>query len=509
MGVALVAVTALVAASFVWPGPWLVSHWRCSAGPIPSTAGWWQDECVGYTDGPYAFGQSGLQAVFTALEQQNSDQAIRQCDGTPVTVGVLTTLSSDNAVGRAQHELEGFVATQAAANASSDCRRPVKLRVGQVGASHQAAVEVANRLVDSGVVALVGMGLSDPQTAAAVNAVAAGPTPVPMVADLVSAEGFDQDASRVDNPDFSHCTDTRDYVNGIGKGDDGGWFYRAAFRNTVQITSLAKAWHSRMPVSFLIKPGSTGDPATCTQQEEYRRQFYGPQPLTFYPDDAQVTLDQVINPICAETGPIAVIYGARGRDLPILLNGIDERYKNGGCTPTSITVLAGSDSSRLRSTDPDQQRDKRRLAALRSPSFSSGKVVLIQTPLADPSVPPISTSSDYRSLVQAFDTVGFSAGDLDDGWALNAHDALTTVIEAAGGISAKQEVTPKRVHVAIADNFLTRPVNHTIQPLTFDASGNRVGGPAVVRLCPLPNDDTPDPRTRTVLIGHDDLGICR
>jgi ABC-type branched-subunit amino acid transport system substrate-binding protein len=120
-------------------------------------------------------------------------------------------------------------------------------------------------------------------------------------------------------------------------------------------------------------------------------------------------------------------------------------------------------------------------------------------------VPPIASSSDFQGLVQSFAKLDFPEAHLDDGWALNAHDALTTVIAAVGMIPATAEVNPAVVHAAIANNFRGQPVPGAIQPLTFDRDGNRTGSPVVVRLCPLPDDET---RTRTVLAGPGYSGVC-
>ena len=497
----LVLVVALGFAVALGPGPWLFARLGCSPGAVPTDGVWSQGhECVGQSAGPYYFDRPELQQAFATLDHLNTAANASPCHGTPATVGVLMTLTSDNAIGRAQHELEGFIATQAAANEPSACRRPVKLLVGQTGATEQAAVGVANRLADSGVVALVGMGLSDQQTAAAVKSIADRPKPVPMVADLVSAEGFDWHGSIGDSPNYADCDDSGLYSDGVGKG----WFFRVGYRNNVQVQKLAD-WAAGTRVGFMIEPTSTADPATCTEIPDYRKKFDYPRELIFDHDNSDVTFDQATNPICQATGKVGVIYSARGLDLGKFLDNLDKRIQQGGCTPEAITVLAGSDSVRLRAEDPDVEREAHRLAALRSPSFREGKIRLIQTPLADPSVSPIAGSSAYQGLVQSFAKLGFAETHLDDGWALNAHDALTTVIAAVGMISATAEVNPATLHAAIADNFSNQLVPGAIEPLTFDRDGNRTGSPVVVRLCPLADNET---RTRTVPVTPGYAGDC-
>jgi hypothetical protein len=300
----------------------------------------------------------------------------------------------------------------------------------------------------------------------------------------------------------------------------GGWLHRVSYRNTVQVTQLAR-FIAGTPVNFLIKPIDGSDPANCTQIPEYRRQLgtagskaqqaHPPMEYVFNPDvagDITVSLDQAVNPICQETGTVLVVYGGRARDVPIFLTTIDHRYRDGPCTPSRIVVLEGSDAVRLRSQD-DPDRQQLLEQALSSHSFQTGpagKVSLIMTPLADPDVPPISTSPTWVAFRQDFVADGFPGEHLDDGWALNAHDALTTVVQAMAKIAGS--MTPSQINDAITNNFQNRPVPGAIQaPLEFDRDGNRTGVPSVVRLCPITNPS--HYRTRTVVATSlRDQGAC-
>jgi hypothetical protein len=102
-----------------WAGPWLSARISCRGELLPTSNVWSQDgECVGLSDGPYAFGLSAFDPVFQKIASQNKDTEQNPCatGAAPVTVGVLVTATSLAAGGRARHELEGFAAGQANTN---------------------------------------------------------------------------------------------------------------------------------------------------------------------------------------------------------------------------------------------------------------------------------------------------------------------------------------------------------------------------------------------------------
>jgi hypothetical protein len=517
--VSLVVVAVLVAAGLV--GYYDPSRWGCYQDWRPLSTVWQQgDECVGTTDGPYAFEPASYKTVLDVIRRQNEEAGKTVCHGPrhgePVTIGVLLTLTARNAVGRALHQLEGYAATQAAVNRAPDCVRPVKLRVGQIGkAPYEAADEVARTLAGSPVVAMVGMGLSDVMMAKAANAVAG--SKIPMVADLITAEGFDANGSKADNPDFTDCKDavngTESYANGGGVGD--GWFFRVGYRNTVQVTQLSRYGKPTADESdaattadFLLKPFETADPATCTQLPEYRARFTPAHEFSYDTEQPQ-TLTDVVHAICRSTGDVVVVYGARAVDASQFLTDLDRYYdqeQRGTCLPSRITILEGSDASRLRAAEPDPDRDRMRLEALGSPSFRSGKVRLLFTPLANPDLPQTATSPDYVAFRDTFTGLRFPEDHLDDGWALNAHDALTTVSAALQKIAPADLVDGRRVRSMIETSYQLDEVEGAIQDgLRFDVAGNTVGVPQVVRLCPLVGGSN---RTVTVPVEPGEPGIC-
>ncbi len=360
------------------------------------------------------------------------------------------------------------------------------------------------RSVAKGVVAMVGMGRSDVQSANAINEVAHLPSPVPMVADVITAEGFDTDGSKADQPDFSACRDADAYSKGIGDG----WFFRVAYRVTAQARQLAKYGRpngSATSADVLVKSTATTDPATCTQVPGYKALMHPTRDPIYDPSDSS-TLKGVVNTICGRGGDrrgVVVVYTARAVDMAEFVLDLDASYAANTCDPDRVTILEQSDGSRLRSeesVDPADGREIERLKALHSDSFQKGKVRLIQTAFGDPAASPITESKDYEAFRAVFtgDTQ-FAVGHLDDGWAINAHDALTTVVGAIAAIPLKDPVRAASVHTSIANTFQNGAVPGAIHAgLMFDDAGNIVGEPQVVRLCPLPDDSSTAPRTVAV-----------
>jgi hypothetical protein len=482
---ALVIVLLAVAGLWAPVDRWLGPRLGCRDG-WPSEEIWENDgECVGLSEGPYAFELDAFAPVMAVIERQNQ-QAAENCDpnGTPVTVGVLMTMTDPNVGGRAVHQLEGMTAGQRQAN-STGCLHPVRLVVGQIGRSGAAAVEVATLLVERGdVVAVAGAGLSDQDSADAARVLAAAR--IPVVADLITAEGFDQNGSSDDDPDFSACDSDVTYPQGIGRD----WFYRVAFRNAVQIPEIAKM--TDRP-DFIMVPAGGSDPYTCTTLPLIQRQFGGKvTEVVFDPTDA-ATVRQTAKRVCNVPGDISLIYIARARDLGQFLYSLDEAWSNGQCAASSVTVLSTSDASRLRAPEPEARLEDFRTRALTSETFTSGTVRLFFPPLAASDHLRVN-SRNFDNLERAFTGAGFDESHVDDGWAVNAYDAVITIATALGTLPSNRPVTASAVNTVISTfSSVTQTVPGAGGSITFDNNGNRSDtSPVVIRLCPLG-----DPESRT------------
>ncbi|MEQ4715078.1 hypothetical protein [Nonomuraea sp. B19D2] len=487
-------VTAL---AVLMPGVLIVRPWlwdRFSCGWQPMTGVWEQgDQCVGASSGPYAFNRPELTDVMSKIAQQNETAEDGSCakGANAVTVAALMTLTSAESGGRALHQLEGIAAGQANANANkAECVHPIKLVVAEMGATEQAATEVAELLAEREVAAVVGMGLSLQQTADAARVLAQ--QKIPMVGNVITAEGFDGNGSQQDRPDYRRCDPSHTYKNGIGLG----YFYRVAYRNAVQIDQLAKYLEpSRKTLKFIMTPITMNDPYTCTTLPLVHARFDQKsrplQEVKFDPGDS-ATVKLSAQRICASAGPVSVFYAARASHLPQFLKSIADQSELGQCRFTSITVVSTSDAGRMRAKEVDPNLEQQRLAALSSPMFMNGTVQLIYTPLADPDVLP--AEGGMKRLRESFTKLGFDPAHLNSGWAISGFDGMTTVAGAVNTLTALQPVTSSRVNAALG-GFVRggSAVGGASGNITFDNSGNRDDSvPSVVRLCPAEGHE---PRT--------------
>lgn len=469
-------------------GPWLAPRLSCRDG-LPAEAIWSDaGECVGVSDGGYAFDlDPQFGAALAKIDEQNRKVRARQTacspDVAPVTVGVLSSMTSADAEGRAPHEIEGYAAAQANANGPG-CIYPVLLKVGNIGADAQAAVPVAQLLkADPDVVAVVGGGISHTRSAEAADLLGL-PEPekpaTPLVAGLITAEGFDRDGSKTDNPDYSGCEDPR-YQRGVG----GGYFYRISYRNAVQVGVLGD-YLGRRP-DFIVTPTDKRDPYTCTALPFVQRQNYrqaaagGLAEVRFDPTD-EPTVQQAAERICRESGPVTAFYTARSRDLARFIASIDAAYSNGLCRASSITVASTSDAVRLLAREPQSGLEGLRRQALSSPAFQNGTLRLVYTPLAD--AVSLRGTSRFAELQRRFSEFGFQDTHVDDGWAVNAYDSLLVVSEALRGLHTKSKPTRGQVNGAISAFSPGYGRLGAGGLIAFDNANNRDGKPALVRLCP-------------------------
>ncbi len=480
----VIVVVLLAGSPFViWKAGSVTSRIGCRSGLLPSSQVWSQGgECVGLSEAPYAFGHTAFDGVFKKIAEQNKAARDGSCAGkaSAVTIGVLMTMSSPELGGRAVHQLEGITAGQAMANRPG-CIHPVRLLVGQMGATEQASVRVARAMAGrSGVVGVVGLGLSAQRSADAIRELAA--RRIPMVSDLITAEGFDKNGSADDRPGFDTCQANVTYKAGVGQG----FFYRVAFRGAVQIDQLAKyVQREHQKIDFILTPITVDDPYTCTTLPLLHRKFGDVPEVRFDPGDP-ATVAQSAKRICSTNGPVGVFYSARGSDLTRFLTSVERETQNGLCQASGVTVVSASDVERIRALEIDSKLDQQRTEALTSPTFKDGSVRLLYTPLADPDVLTKAGSPGYARLEKLFTDEGFDTTDLDDGWAINGYGAAVTVATAVNTLSGTGKVTPGQVNTVISGfSTQTQAVPAGDGNITFDNNGNRSDSvPVVVRLCP-------------------------
>src|SRR5262249_12077281 len=157
------------------------------------------------------------------------------------------------------------------------------------------------------------------------------------------------------------------------------------------------------------------DPSPCTILPLYHRAFGNVHDVLFEPDDP-TTVDVAVQQVCDVDGDVTLVYATRARDLSRFFVEIDRRHTRGVCKPRSITVVEGSDGSRLRAKEPNQQLEDFRVRALTSQAFQKGYIRLFFTPLANPDVLSRQQNPDFTSFQDQFTGMGFDVSDLDDGW---------------------------------------------------------------------------------------------
>lgn len=499
---AVLLVAVLVVTGVMTAAPWLAARLSCRDG-LPAGDVYAADgECVGITEGPYAFDIPEFEGVFGRIEAQNEAAAGACVEGRePVTVGVLMGLTHPNSGARALHELEGFAAGQRSAN-QPGCSRALRLRVGHTGSAEQAAVELAGRFrEDSRIAAVVGLGLSGVNAAEAANLLGAEPDengvhPVPMVADLITAEGFDSDGT----PPAASCDEEATFTRGIGGNNN---FFRVSFRNGLQVDELAEYLGTGNRPTFIVIPDDSRDPYTCTTLQPIRELYQQQQPQVpevQFSVTNEATLGQVARRVCGAEGAVTVFYTARSRDLGRLLAGLAKRYDDGLCAAESVTVISTDDGVRMRVPEVDPVLEAPRSKALTSSPFADGRLRLIYTPLADPDAlrrGEAGGGSEFTELERLFEEMSFDVAHLDDGWGINAYDAVYTVAKAVESLDSDRPVTRALVRGAIADFSAADVTSQVIGangPIGFENNGNRVGTPVTVRLCPPDSEG----RTHTV-----------
>jgi ABC-type branched-subunit amino acid transport system substrate-binding protein len=513
-GYAVLAVAVVLVLGGVFFGPRALARVRC--GQFSLSASIWYDggECVGVSGGAYTFGHPAMTAIAAADQDTN-------CAANPrprtVTIGALVTLGALNAGVRADHELEGFAAAvwqanRASGDLSSKCQYRIRLLIAQTGANEQAAADDARDLASSGVVAVVGMGLSSQQSADAATIL--NNDKIPMVADVITGEGFDQDGSQADGADFSGCQSDSS-LPGVGPYWQQHWqdFFRVSYRTFTQVND-ALAYVQTLPRSdnyFLVQPTETNDPYTCSTLPQLINGLVNdgitndPVKIDFDTAVPAPTQDSAAGAVCLAKGAVTIFYTARDVYLSSFLADIIEDKNNGECTPSQITVVSQSDAEQLRVPSLFNEASRREVLTSSRLDGPNAWLRIYYTPLADPSLIGTAgklTPPGYTDLTTAFTALGISRQDLVDAWAIMAYDSVATVATALAAPPTgmpSPDITGSYIQSQIQDlmsSVSPHPAPGADGPIRFDRYGNRIGsGPGVVRLCPLPPDASTSPQT--------------
>ncbi|MFB7265930.1 ABC transporter substrate-binding protein [Streptomyces nojiriensis] len=444
------------------------------------------DGCAGITDGsdgPGIFGP-GLEPALTVLDAENT--ATEKTGGyvTVALMGPLTQGPGSLTGDRAVHQIEGALIAVRKANEGNAYPR-IRLVLANMGSDETHWPGVVDQLkkmtgtpgapgTPGPLVAVTGMGLSQQESIDAARALSAAS--VPMVGDVITADGFDTTGS----------IDAGARIEGL---------VRVAPNSSAQLQAIGQELRKRPElktaalVSAPTTPAGTPDFYSNSIEKAAQNPATGLLPylqaggISFNFDvrggAAQTSLGTISKNLCGKVTPDVVIYAGRATFLPTFLEKLHQRQ----CRTTPITVVTGSDAATL----------DRKLPALNDPE---APISILYVPLADPGQLGDKTNPDH-SLYQEFaDDFGrdhhgqrFDPGHLASGWAVMAHDSLVTATLAIrNAVDPPQK--PPTVYAVRAQLYLFATTNviegaggiFRIDPQT----GNRISThtPQVVRLGP-------------------------
>lgn len=297
-------------------------------------------ECTGVTDGSDGAAVFGgdLKPVMTAIGAENSN-VIK--DGDYVTVAFLTPLTSKDAnnltIGQYVAELEGAYTAVEEAN-KKNTRPKIRLLVASMGSSQKRWQRTVDQLVarrdTDRLVAVAGLGLSQQETVDAARKL--GKADLPMVGDLITADGFDA----------TGAVDGKGPINGLA---------RVALSNKDQLTAISKHLPPGRRTAALVSTSVTPNGTRDLYTESLNRGFGTIAGLKKHLDDTSdfkfdprggtgAILPTISQNLCSSGKTIdTVYYAARVKYLPDFLDALAKR----SCHAQPITVITGSDAAAL------------------------------------------------------------------------------------------------------------------------------------------------------------------
>ncbi|OIJ65329.1 hypothetical protein [Streptomyces mangrovisoli] len=430
-------------------------------------------ECAGVTDGgdgSKVFGAS-LEPALTAIGAENAE-ATRA--GHYVTIAFLAPMSSTGAAADLTQdqftgEIEGAYTAVERANAG-DSPLKIRLVLANMGSGEQHWKQTVGALKKvKNLVAVAGLGLSQKESVEAARALSK--EDLPMVADLITADGFDS-------------TGAIDSAHGAAKPIKG--LTRVSLTNAAQLKALGKALGSAPRTAAVVRsevtPVGSADYYTDSLHHDFvtldgLKQHLDPgQDFAFDPrGGAESILGSIGQDLCTAGHPVdTVYYAAREKYLPDFLQALAQR----SCHQQHITVVTGSDTSAL---------DPTTLSGLNSQGDSPITVLYANLPSPAALRGHGNTDHDlYARFMTAFtaDHHGqtFPAGDTTRGtWPVFAHDAVLTLTTAIRRATTPDHPLPTKYDVR---NHLFALTNGAVPAATgrfgIDSTGNRTSTPLVV-----------------------------
>ncbi|MER5200343.1 helix-turn-helix domain-containing protein [Streptomyces sp. NPDC002755] len=433
-------------------------------------------ECTGVTDGSErsdVFG-SALEPVLTAIGAENN-RATRA--GQYVTIAFLAPLTSVGKAGKAKDltldqfvgEVEGAYTAVERAN-TDDGPLKIRLVLANMGSGEVhwkdtvAALDKVQNLV-----AVTGMGLSQQESVDAARALSK--KDIPMVADLITADGFDTTGA-IDSPKTAP-----ERINGL---------VRVTLTNAAQLKALGAELDGDTRTAALVRtgvtPNGTRDFYTDSLYQDFRtvsglKKHLDPAAdFLFDPrGGADSILDTIGQNLCNAGRPIDTVYfAAREKYLPDFLQALSRR----SCHRLPITVVSGSDTAAL---------DPKTLTALNQEGEAPIAVLYASLPSATRLRDPGNSDHNlYEKFLEAFTGEHhgqkFPAGHATRGyWPVLAHDAVLTATTAVRNATTPTTPRPNRYAVL---NHLYALTDGAVPAATgrfgIDSTGNRTTVPITI-----------------------------
>ncbi|NUS11168.1 MAG: ABC transporter substrate-binding protein [Streptomyces sp.] len=486
---AVLSVLALAAAGYGVYVP--IDHWLnkpcMRKGATTVTHQGANGECIGITDGAYAFDPS-LRSVETAIRKEN-EQVRKSYPKNYVSVVLLLPISADKgsimSMPNALEQLQGAYSAQFYANRNNvaGLTPHIQLLIGSDGYqanSWQAAVaEIEN---DNGrhIAAVTGFGLS-----------------------LAGTESAIRELTAHNIPAFG-ATLTSDAYSNI-KG-----FVRASPSNVDNMAAALSYVKTDFSRAVLVEDGNAGDSYDVTLVSGFRKfsaipghKIVGVEPYDTterdrdgqsaderkrHQDEVATRISQMTTNICSAQ-PAVVLFAGRGQDLGVLVHAFSNT-----CLDKKIRIVSGDDVTNL----PDSAQLRHDLA--------SGHVTVDYAGVAHPDEWSAAPGQDqknadpqqdqkYKSGQEGFRIFSatfhqlFPNGYLGDGNAMMSYDAALTAITAAR-LTEQQQPLPDAVlnelgalHDAYEVRGASGPIDFTANYQTSHTGSNPVGKPIpIIRL---------------------------
>lgn len=488
------AVALVTAAALVWGGLTLYDYTfvRCAEGIREQGPA---EECVGVTDGSFAFDETHLGEVMAKIRKEN--RRVERSGQPWVSVAYfepMTLGTGDKGWESIEQELRGAYLAQVELNdhgtGGAGSVPQIKLlpaNPGHGSGQWEVLVEQLLTMTDDAhpVVAVAGFGQSLATTSAAVDRLRA--EGVPMVGSTVTADSL---------------SDRRQHG-----------FFRAVSPNADQSSAVAKhlAARQKKHPDFrvqVIKDINRNDIYSTSLREGFHRAARESGldldrvevPFVSKSDAVSNALASVADKICRQSElPDAVYFAGRGRDLKGF---IEAAAANGRSCP--VTIYTGDDAVGMFFDIPRHEKPEEH-EQFRSRWHSSAVEVRF-TALAHPSaaddIYPDTEHNAYDAFRDSYEETFGDARGLLNGQSMLGHDAMLTVgtaIRNAAGEQGTGQVDTGTVRDLLVQLNGPDAVPGVSGPIDFDDAGNPKDKPLpLVELLP----QTPEQKQKRVVYAY-------